>query len=129
MIKPRKKDSESSRAKSQPDAETHSPVIAPRSELATNLLVTSILVRGASSLLHKKIENKVTEAVDHAPGEAVSAIDGRTLISTLGLYGASKLASRSPIGFGMVAGGLVLKALYDRGKARQRRQYQQSEGD
>ena len=36
--------------------------------------------------------------------------------TTLALWGASRLARRSPIGLAVVAGGLAAKVFYDRGK-------------
>ena len=37
------------------------------------------------------------------------------------LWGASRLATRSPVGLAVVAGGLAAKVLYDRGKAIEQR--------
>nr|WP_298930451.1 hypothetical protein [uncultured Erythrobacter sp.] len=88
---------------------------------ATNLVIADIVVRGASSLFRKGVEQKVAEKTAHDQNEARQVLDGRGIVTTLGLYGASKLATRSPVGLGIVAGGLVLKTLYDRGKDRQRR--------
>ena len=93
----------------------------PTDNPATNLLITDIVVRGASSLLRKKVEQRVARASSDTPEDAKQALDGRSLLTTLGLYGASKLATRSVSGLAIVASGLVAKTLYDRGKARQKR--------
>ena len=86
---------------------------------ATNLLIADIVLRGASDLLRKNVERKVGQA---APNRAdQSALDGRTILTTLTLYGASKLATRSVTGLAIVAGGLVINSLYDRGKLREQR--------
>ncbi|WP_299194101.1 hypothetical protein [uncultured Erythrobacter sp.] len=93
----------------------------PSDNPATNLLIADIVVRGASSLLRKQVEQKVAKASSDTPEDAKQALDGRSMLLTLGLYGASKLATRSVSGLAIVASGLVAKTLYDRGKARQKR--------
>ncbi|GMN03097.1 hypothetical protein [Erythrobacter sp. MTPC3] len=108
-------------AKAEVEEETRTSFFTPSPNPATNLLITDIVVRGASSLFRQRIEKTVAKASYKDEAAAQSLVDGRTLITTLGLYGASKLATRSPAGLGIVAGGLVLKTLYDRGKSRQRK--------
>ena len=93
----------------------------PTDNPATNLLIADIVVRGASTLLRKQVEEKVAKASADNPEEAEKVLDGRSMLTTLGLYGASKLATRSVSGLAIVASGLVAKTLYDRGKARQKR--------
>ena len=88
---------------------------------ATNLLIADILVRGASRLWRKRVDEKVAKAAPPATSDEKPAVDGRTMLTTLGLYGASKLANKSASGLALVASGLVAKTLYDRGKARQKR--------
>ncbi|MGB3470799.1 MAG: hypothetical protein WBA51_08260 [Erythrobacter sp.] len=97
------------------------PSILPSPNAATNLLIADILLRGASTLFRQRVEKQVAQASVEDPEEAEDLLDGKTLLTTLGLYSASKLATRSPVGLGVVAGGLLLKTLYDRGKARQQR--------
>ena len=48
--------------------------------------------------------------------KADKLVDGRGVATTLALWGASRLARRSPIGLAVVAGGLAAKVFYDRGK-------------
>ena len=93
----------------------------PSTNPATNLLIADIVVRGASTLLRKKVQKRVAEASAGSESEAREVLDGRTMLTTLGLYGASKLATRSVPGLAIVTGGLLVKTLYDRGKARQKR--------
>lgn len=93
----------------------------PSTNPATNLLIADIVVRGASSLFRKNVERRVVEASADDSDRAHELLDGRTLLTTLGLYGASKLATRSVPGLVIVTGGLVAKTLYDRGKERQKR--------
>lgn len=93
----------------------------PSTNPATNLLIADIVLRGASTLFRKGVQQRVAKAGSRHEGEAQELLDGRTLITTLALYSASKLATRSVPGLMIVTGGLALKTLYDRGKARQRR--------
>lgn len=93
----------------------------PSDNPVTNLLIADIVLRGASSLLRRNVEKSVAKASTQTREEAHEVLDGRTLITTLGLYGASKLATRSLPGLALVTGGLVLKTLYDRGKTVQRK--------
>ena len=95
--------------------------LMPSPDAATNLLLADIVLRSASSLFRRNVERKVVQASAKTEAEANELLNGKTLIKTLALYGASKLATRSPIGLGVVAGSLALKTLYDRGKARRRR--------
>ncbi|QUL37921.1 hypothetical protein [Erythrobacter sp. JK5] len=101
--------------------DTRGNLTVPSPNPATNLLIADIVIRGASTLFRRKIEQRVAKASADNEEQAQELLDGRTLITTLGLYSASKLATRSPVGLGVVAGGLVLKALYDRGRALQLR--------
>lgn len=98
------------------------PSLLPSPEATTNLLIADIVVRGASSLFRQSVERRVAKASVEDEGDADALLDGRTLIKSLAIYGASKLATRSPVGLGLVAGSLALKTLYDRGKARQKRE-------
>lgn len=88
---------------------------------ATNLMIADVVVRGISSMFRKNIEKRVARVGYGSDDKAREVLDGRTIATTLALYGMSKLATRSPVGLGIVASGLVAKTLYDRGKERQRR--------
>ncbi|WP_298469053.1 hypothetical protein [uncultured Erythrobacter sp.] len=101
---------------SEEDAQSGNLTI-PSPNPATNLLIADILVRGASTMFRQNIEQRVAKASADNEEQAQELLDGRTLLTTLALYGASKLATKSPVGLGIVAGGLVLKTLYDRGKS------------
>jgi len=101
--------------------EAQSAHLMPSPDAATNLLLADIILRSASSLFRRNVERKVAHASAKTEAEAQELLDGKTMIKTLALYGASKLATRSPVGLGVVAGSLALKTLYDRGKARRRR--------
>ncbi|MBV7266199.1 hypothetical protein [Erythrobacter ani] len=119
MKKPRPDRFTRTLAKADVEEETRTSFLIPSPNPATNLLITDIVVRGATSLFRKNIEKKVAKASYQDEAKAESLIDGRTMITSLALYGASKLATRSPVGLGIVASGLVVKTLYDRGKSRQ----------
>jgi len=102
-------------------AESPSKLPLPSTNPATNLLIADILLRGASTLFRHSVEKRIAKASSENDDDAQELLDGRTLLTSLGLYGASKLATRSVPGLLIVGGGLVVKTLYDRGKARQRR--------
>ena len=127
MAKPRPSRPKKDRAARELDAEseTHKadpPRILPSPEVTTNLLIADIILRSASRLFRRNVERRVAKASVADEQKAEELVDGKTLIKSLGLYGASKLATRSPLGLGLVTGGLAVKTLYDRGKARQKRE-------
>lgn len=107
--------------RSESDATRNSrfPVFSPNP--ATNLVIAEIIVRGLGTMLRKRVESGVARASYESEERAREVLDGRTALTSLALYGAAKLASRSPAGLGIVAGGLVAKTLYDRGKLVQQR--------
>lgn len=96
---------------------------APATGTAVNLAIAEIVLRGLADRMRGKVQADISQADAHKRkrGER-DAVDGRSLITSVGLYGAAKLARRSRAGLGLVAGGLLAKSLYDRGKAvRERR--------
>lgn len=87
----------------------------PSPDPVTNLVIADIVLRGAGSLLRQKLEKGlITGQLDG--DKARQLVEGRGMASSLALWGASRLATRSPIGLAVVAGGLAAKVLYDRGK-------------
>ena len=108
-------------AEAETDAKTPYKLPLPSTDPVTNLLIADIVMRGASTLFRQSVENRLAKASVDDEADAQELLDGRTLITTLGLYAASKLATRSVPGLLVVGGGLLVKTLYDRGKARQRR--------
>jgi hypothetical protein len=87
----------------------------PSPDPVTNLVIADIVLRGVGSLLRRKLEKGLlTGQLDG--DKAHRLVEGRGLASTLALWGASRLATRSPVGLALVAGGLAAKVLYDRGK-------------
>ncbi len=97
------------------------PSLLPSPDASTNLIITDIIVRSASTFFRKGLEKRVAKASAVEDQDAEHLIDSRGLVKSLTLYGMSRIATRSPLGLGVVAGGLVAKTLYDRGKARQKR--------
>lgn len=93
----------------------------PSNNPTTNLLIADILIRGTTSLLRKSVDKRVVKASAQSEEHAREVLDGRTILTTIGLYGASKVATRSLPGLMLVTGGLVAKTLYDRGKFAQAR--------
>ena len=95
--------------------------LMPSPSIATNLLIADIVLRSASSLFRRSVERRIAQESAQSDEDAEALLDGRTIVRTLALYSASKVATRSRAGLGLVVGGLALKTLYDRGKARRRR--------
>lgn len=84
----------------------------------TNRLIADVLVDGAGKLARQLLQDRATIAPYNADAPREYS-DGRAALSAIAVYGASKLAARGTAGLALVAGGLVLKALYERGKAKQ----------
>ncbi|KPP84858.1 hypothetical protein [Erythrobacter sp. HL-111] len=92
----------------------------PSPDPNTNLMIADIVLRGASVLLRRKLRDRML-LEEYDPDQATKFKDGKGLIRTVGLFGASRLAAGSLPGLAAVAGGLFAKTLYDRGKARELR--------
>ncbi len=106
---------------SEENATRNSRLPVPSSNPATNLVIAEVLFRALSILARNEVEKRVAKASYGDEERAKEVLGGRTIISTLALYGVGKVAARSKKGFGVVAAGLVGKALYDRGRTLQRR--------
>ncbi|AOL22730.1 hypothetical protein Ga0102493_111706 [Erythrobacter litoralis] len=92
----------------------------PSPDPNTNLMIADIVVRGGSLFLRRKLKDRML-LEEYDPEQVAKFKDGRGLLRTLGLFGASRLATGSMPGLALVAGGLAAKTIYDRGKARQLR--------
>jgi len=102
---------------SHPAAEPTGPggLPLPSPVAGTNLIIADIVLRAAGGLLRDRLEKGLlVRSYDAA--KAASLVDGRGVATSLALYGASRLARRSPLGLAVVAGGLAAKVFYDRGK-------------
>lgn len=93
----------------------------PNTEYPTKRLLADIVVRRASDLLQKNIERRAQCVRSGVNIDAQASHKGADLVRSLALLGASRIAARSPVGLAVVAGGLALKLLYDRGRARRAR--------
>jgi hypothetical protein len=81
----------------------------------TNLVIADIVLRAAGGLLRNRMEKGLlVKSYDKAKAEKL--VDGRSVAASLALWGASRIATRSPVGLAVIAGGLAAKVLYDRGK-------------
>lgn len=87
----------------------------PSPSAGTNLVIADIVLRAAGGLLRDRLEKGLL-IKGHGADKAAKLVDKRGLASSLALYGASRLARRSPLGLAVVAGGLAAKVFYDRGK-------------
>jgi hypothetical protein len=93
----------------------------PSTDPATNFLIADIVLRAAGEFARELIEKKtLAQTYDRAKAEEL--VSRQSIAKTLAIYGISRIATRSPVGLAVVAGGLVIKALYDRGKSMEPRQ-------
>jgi len=88
----------------------------PSPDAATNLVIADIVLRAAGGLLRDRLEKGLISRHHDNDPKARRMVDKRGLASSALLYGASRLARRSPLGLVVVAGGLAAKVFYDRGK-------------
>lgn len=97
----------------------------PSPIVGTNLVIADIVMRAAGGLLRNRMEKgllvKSFAASDEGKAKAEKLIDSRSVAVSLALWGASRIATRSPVGLAVVAGGLAAKVLYDRGKLLERK--------
>lgn len=87
----------------------------PSPMAGTNLIIADIVLRAAGGLLRNRMTKGMLVA-GYDKAKADKLVDGRSIATSLALWGASRLATRSPVGLAVVAGGLAAKVLYDRGK-------------
>jgi hypothetical protein len=87
----------------------------PSPDASTNLVIADIVLRAAGGLLRDRLERGLLVKA-HDPATAERLVAGRGIATSLALWGASRVARRSPLGLAVVAGGLAAKVLYDRGK-------------
>ena len=87
----------------------------PSPSAGTNLVIADIVLRAAGGLLRDQLEKGLI-GKGHGADKAAKLVNKRGLTSSLALYGASRLARRSPLGLAVVTGGLAAKVFYDRGK-------------
>jgi hypothetical protein len=105
---------------SDTDATRNTRLPVPSPNPATNLVIAEIIVRGASILFRRSVEKRVAKASYGDEDRAREVLNGRTILSTVALYGAGRVAASSRTGLGLVASALVAKTLYDRGRQVQR---------
>ncbi|TAD86167.1 MAG: hypothetical protein EAY70_00030 [Sphingomonadales bacterium] len=80
----------------------------PSPVAATNLVIADIVLRSAGGLLRDRMEKGLLiKSYDQAKAERL--VDGRGLATSVALWGASRLARRSPLGLALVAGGRARK--------------------
>ena len=104
---------------------------APATSTAVNLAIAEIVLRGVADRMRGRV-NADLSAADKRKRETgeKDTVDGRSLLTSIGLYGAARLAEKSRAGLGLVAGGLLAKSLYERGKAvRERRAKSKGHGE
>lgn len=109
----------------EPEAEAppaNKPAISgPSLGNATNLAFAEVVMRSVGHLMQKSVGEEISRKAGD-PKSVREMLADRSLLSALAIYGASRLATRSVPGALAVAGGLLIKTLYDRGTARQQRE-------
>lgn len=92
----------------------------PVREIGTSFVITDIVLRAAGGLIKDQMEKamlaKSYGSTHTGRIKAKKLVEGRGVISGVALWGASRIARRSPLGLAVVAGGLAAKVFYDRGK-------------
>lgn len=106
-------------AESGADIEKSAPAAGglplPSLSAGTNLVIADIVLRAAGGLLRERMEKGML-VKNYDAAKAKRLVDGRSVATSMALWGASSLARRSPLGLAVVAGGLAAKVMYDRGK-------------
>ncbi|MEJ2408331.1 MAG: hypothetical protein P8Y48_03080 [Novosphingobium sp.] len=98
----------------------------PSPNIATNLAIADIALRGGTALARQAIERALLGR-KYAPSKAAKILKGRTMGESL-LHGAlAKVALRSVPGAIVIGGALIAKTLYDRTKAREARREGEAE--
>lgn len=88
----------------------------PSHEPSTNILIADIVLRAAGGLLRDRLEKGLVTRNHVDDPRARRMIEKRGFTTSALMWGASRIARRSPIGLAVVAGGLAAKVFYDRGK-------------
>ena len=118
MTRPQTPETKSNASKSKAPKKSGKLPPAPATSTAVNLAIAEIVLRGVADRMRGRV-NADLAAADKRKRETgeKDAVDGRSLLTSIGLYGAARLAGKSRAGLGLVAGGLLTKSLYERGKA------------
>ncbi len=87
----------------------------PSPNASTNLVIADVVLRAAGGLLRDRMEKGLLTP-HYGDRKARHLVDKRGFAASAVLWGASRIARRSPIGFAVVVGGLAAKIFYDRGK-------------
>ncbi len=87
----------------------------PSPDAGTNLVIADVVLRAAGGLLRDRMEKGLLSQT-HGKSSAHRLVEKRGIVSSLALYGASRLARKSPLGLAVVVGGMAAKVFYDRGK-------------
>jgi hypothetical protein len=100
-----------------PDKGGINAMSGPSTDPATNLLIADVLIRGATRFARKTMHEGVLKTT-YSADKAKELAGSSSVVSTLALYGITRLATRSVPGALLVSGGLLAKTLYDRGKSK-----------
>jgi len=84
-----------------------------------NLVVSEIILRSYGRFTRHNLEQAVARR-HFDPAKAKAIVENRGIMHKVAAYGITKLATRSVPGALLVGGGLLAKALFDRGAARRK---------
>lgn len=118
---PESSDEKSAAIKKSAAAKTNAPKsrlpAAPATGSGVNLAMAEIILRAGADRMRGKVNSDISIAeAEKRKAGLRDAVDGRSLITSVALYSAAKLATRSRAGLGLVVSGLLAKSLYERGK-------------
>ncbi|TCD06254.1 hypothetical protein EYB45_00465 [Erythrobacteraceae bacterium CFH 75059] len=86
---------------------------------ATNMFMADIAMRGISQLMRNTVHKSVLQN-RYDDTQAKRIVEKKSILRTLALAGASRVATRSVPGAALVGGTLLAKALYERSQARRK---------
>ena len=112
---PRRPSTRRSRARHRPAASNTVP--GPTDNPATNMLLADLLLRMSSMVMRRMIERSLLKR-RYGTGTAGAIVRGRSVTQTLTRAALARIGTGSLPGAVLVGGGLAVKLLLDRGRAR-----------
>ncbi len=92
-------------------------ILGPSTNAATNMLIADIALRGIGHIVRRSMHKGVL-STKYSGKTARNIVENQSFLTTMALYGVTKLATRSVPGAMVVAGGMLAKTLYDRRKSK-----------
>ena len=86
---------------------------------ATNMFIADIAMRGVSQIVRNTLHKSVLQNA-YGPDKAKRIVENKSLLRSLTLLAASRVATRSVPGAALVGGSLIAKALLERSQAKRK---------